>query len=279
MNIQNVLGGAKRQETHGQHAMLSKRRGFGVSSKAMALGCAIALSLVSNTAMAQTVDLYLDEVEWLEAVASVEVFDFTASAMAQADEVPTPPGPMTNLGQVLTFESKNTGLSTSFRLTSLNDDWIFEDRLISEHLSPGAIDPGGSGPHEDDDFMIELLSPQRHAVSIIISNNNVADSEEIVVRGEGDEVLASFPLLLENDEQFYGIVSSVPMHSVTVDEGSDEEDITTARLQLADLAATPPQDIPTLSAAVQGLLWIAIAVLGVARLRRHRVQHRVQLDR
>lgn len=245
----------------------------------MALGCAIALSLVSNAAMAQTVDLYLDEVEWLEAVDSVEVFDFTASAMAQADEVPTPPSPMTNLGQVLTLESKNTGLSTSFRLTSLNDDWIFEDRLISEHLSPGAIDPGGSGPHEDDDFMIELLSPQRHAVSIIISNNNVADSEEIVVRGEGDEVLASFPLLLENNEQFYGIVSSVPMHSVTVDEGSDEEDITTARLQLADLAATPPQDIPTLSAAVQGLLWIAIAVLGVARLRRHRVQHRVQLDR
>lgn len=225
------------------------------------------LALAALPASAQTATLYLDEQAWLAAVQSVQVVVFNASTVAKANEIPTPPAPEDPLGSVLTFESANTGIGTSFRLESLNDQWIFEDRFIDEHLSPGPIDPGGAGPFENDDFTIVLLSNQRRALSFLIRNNNAVPSEEILVRGAGGTVLASFPLITASGDQFYGIVASVPIHSVLVDEALDEEDITVARLQLADAAAPVPAPAPALFPPLGGVLTALVALIGALRLR------------
>ena len=110
----------------------------------------LALGLALTGSAPAAVVLYTDEGAWLEAVVAVEGLDTTAADVGLADETAAPTTDNVNVGDVLTFQAGSTGLSRSFRLSTLEAgaDFTYGDHSLaldsSQHPALAAAIQAGS---------------------------------------------------------------------------------------------------------------------------------------
>lgn len=205
--------------------------------------------------------LFTDEASWHTSVTNVESFKFTSANISTSSEVAVPPFGETNLGtRVLTFNAVNTGLSRGFTLTAVNPghNWVFEDRNLTETLSPGDID---LPELENDDMEIAgFTGPALTAFSLNVLGNDIAEGpESFSVFGSGDVLLASIPLPINSGSQFLGVVSDVAITRILVDEaGARDEDIVVESIRNASLPTRVPEPatiLGTVAATGLGILF------------------------
>ena len=202
----------------------------------LSIGVIIVLNLCNTHKTNASVIFFTNEVNWISATTNLEVFSFTSENMEKADEVPNPPLPEDDLTTTtLTFRSSNTQLARDFTLTALSKDhtWNFEDRGVSNFLSPGDIDrvfdPTLSNL-EDDDFDVEITSslPMTAFAFNLLGNDIqlVPVTESFAVFGPGGVLLGSTPLPVTGpfEEIFLGVIADSPIEKLSIIEDADGGD-------------------------------------------------------
>jgi len=205
-------------------------------SVSLAIVAIFALCLAdAHEANAET-RFFTNEEDWRAEAGIVEVFSFTSANVAKANEVLSPPATEDDLGTtVLTFLRSSTGLAFDFKLTALNagHTWNFEDRGLSDFLSPGDIDRvfDPTLPNlEDDDFDVEIFSGQPvTAFAFDLLGNDrqlVPVTESFSVFGAGGTLLGSTPLPVTGpfDGIFLGVITDSPITKLSITEDAEGSD-------------------------------------------------------
>jgi len=216
------------------------------------LGLATAMVVASAGHAQAVVIFFTDRTLWEAAAAAsglaVEDFVPTASNVALADEVGSPPIDNGPLGTTLTFDSANTGLTHSFRLGmdgTSNDQFTFNDTefttLPQPFLSIGDVDNG-----ENDDITIEATSafPLRGFGMDILDNElGVDEIFEVYNTGcpgagvpcdDGSSV-ASTPVVGTGGIDFIGFIADASdgIRALQFDESTDGDDIAMTNMAFA----------------------------------------------
>ncbi|MDY6839503.1 MAG: hypothetical protein SWH78_16175 [Thermodesulfobacteriota bacterium] len=204
------------------------------------------IRLIANEApVAATVTFFTDESDWLAAAGNVEVFSVTSANVATADEVTSPPIDFDPLGNTLTFQAVNTGLSRTFILEALESgaEIVFRNGSYVEELSIGAHEV-----HEDDDWQMTFSGgPALYAFAFeLIVNNDpgVGGEESFSVYGLGGSLLDtdSPPTSQGVRGGFYGVVSDVPIGRVKFNEDTGSDDIDLAEFRFGGNDEVPISD-------------------------------------
>ncbi len=196
----------------------------------------------------ENAEVYLNKSEWQQAIAALAGDGLTRELLTTADnltlanEVDIPPVPNTAMGNVLTFDSLETGYPFKFDLqaTNANYDLVFDDQEGGPGFSGNpeqerSISIGDIGDNENDNFAIHIIEWQPNcaviAVGITVGSNERESDEQVQVRGTGGF------LKLWNDEDgncvpycpastsFLGVVSTVPITELWFNEGNGDDDI------------------------------------------------------
>jgi hypothetical protein len=201
--------------------------------------------LLYSVAMSQAAaTIVTDLTEWESMVSNVEVFTTVADNIAVADEVISLPGDNSSVGPVLTFQSTNTGLSTGFKVETLesNAEFIFNEGIGSGASDDwrNALSVGNFVTHSDDDWSLSLLNGDKMmAFGIEIRNSrNLTDETITLYLMSNNDTVATFNLSSEpndNHNLFIGIVSDVPFDRVVFNENPDDDHIAIADFRFASV--------------------------------------------
>lgn len=232
------------------------------------------VGLLLVTSVPAELTFYGSASEWLAASENVEFFDTDSHNIGLADEIGPPPGSNSDLGSVLTFGAANTGLSRSFRLTSLNvppelgRGLVYDDteaglggpHNISIGDADGAGDPSKRSLYEDDDWQLEMLSgPDLTAFAFYLVGNDQSLAESLQV-WSGTTLLGTLTDLITsgaNVVRFIGLTSTDPITHIVFDEdeidaGPDYDDIAIRDFRFGDRRETTP---------VESMTWAGIKSL------------------
>jgi len=194
----------------------------------------------------ENAEVYLNKSEWQQAIAALAGNGLTSELLTTADnltlanEVTIPPIPNTDMGNILTFDSTETGYPFTFDLQATRPayDLVFDDQ---ENGAPGFSTPeqersisiGDINDRENDNFAIHIIEWQPNsaviAVGITVGDNERASEEQVQVLGTG-----GFLKLWEDNNyipncpattSFLGVVSTVPITQLWFNEGNGDDDI------------------------------------------------------
>ena len=196
---------------------------------------------------AENAQVYLNKSEWQQAIAALagncltRDLPTTANNLTLANEVTTPPGPNTGMGNTLTFESLETGYPFKFDLMATQaSNLVFDDQengpaFPNNPEQERSISIGDVDNEDNDNFSIEIIEWQPNcaviAIGITVGDNERESDEQVQVRGTGGF------LKLWNDEDgncvpncqgstsFLGVVSTVPITELWFNEGNGGDDI------------------------------------------------------
>lgn len=193
--------------------------------------------------MAENVECYLHRSEW-EAVldslapeARVILLPTTADTLVMADEVDSPPGPNTTLGNVLTFDTLSTGYPFRFLLRAPGSpSFTFDDREGNDYHDAFTFDqarslsPGDVGNDENDDVEVQFPSWRANsavlAFAMTVADNARQPGEYTAVDGTGGlsrQFDACVPDSPGTAEGFLGVISTVPLTRVFFNERGDTD--------------------------------------------------------
>jgi hypothetical protein len=258
---------------HGTHFELTKRSQSNSKDSTMRFqairfqfAMVIALFAIFPAAKSVFGDVvfYTDQTSWNNIVEGVEGLDFTAANVALANEVATPPGNNASVGGVLTFDAANTGLSSSFELSTLepNAGFTFNDNEGSGPEWDNALSIGDIDNFENDDWQIVFNSGSVFNFGWFLQDNGTSLGESFSVYDLNDNLLGTFSMIPETDGiDFVGVVSSVPIGRVAFDEDPGDDDIAIGGIRLSVIAAIPEPS---------GLLLYGVLVAGIAAVRNRR---------
>lgn len=193
----------------------------------------LALSTLANAEVLFFID---DEVGWTSAIGdsnSIEFFETTASNIALANEVGSPPTHTESISSILTFDSKNTLVSPSFVVRSIdapNFKYYGSLQIISEGLI-------FTTQIDINDWEITFSGSPVRAFSILLCHSDSASNETFSVYGKNG-LLGSTTAIPDGSHSviFLGIISPEPITRVVFDENdSDGDNIGIADLKFSEL--------------------------------------------
>jgi len=118
------------------------------------------------------VTFFTDEAAWLAGVENVQQLTTDANGIAMSNEVSAQPAVGETLGEVLTFDSLNTGLSWSFQLATTQEDYAFVFKG-SSNLAIGQL-----STYDNDDWEIDMLGgPDLRGFAFTLGRNDTNDDE------------------------------------------------------------------------------------------------------
>ncbi len=214
---------------------------------------------------AQTATLYTDLTSWEAVVFGSELFQTTSSNISLADEVSSPPGPHTDVGSILTFQTTNTGLSRGFKVETLQTgaQFIFDDGInpaFDNALSVGDIDGW-----EDDDWRLSLLDgASMSAFGVEVRHSRFAPGESITLYSNNmlmDTVSLSSLPSTGNADFFIGLTADFTFDRIDFNEDPDGDDIAIADFRFGTVVPEPASTILFLS---------GILTLGLFKWRRRK---------
>ena len=117
---------------------------------------------------------FTDKAVWEAAVSGEQEFDFTAANVLLANQVSSLPPANTNVGNTLTFEAANTGLSADFTFHTLQSgaNFTFDDHEAAGNLPDfdNALSVGDIDNFENDDWEM-TFSPGLFALGFDLRNS------------------------------------------------------------------------------------------------------------
>ena len=153
--------------------------------------------------------LFTDEATWLShtSYASSVGFAFTADNVALADEVFSPPAPLTFLGHQLTFQSGNTGLPFDFVFREERSATIVEVVYTTNAL--------GAGPTWEHDWSVVLGTGQPVLeIGLELGGNTDTGTFYRIFDTSDNEI----GILSGGQSNFLGIVSDVAIGHILYDD-------------------------------------------------------------
>jgi hypothetical protein len=185
---------------------------------------------------------FTDEAIWLAnlpAGARLDSFETTASGVAMADEIMSPPDPDTNCGPVLTFDAEQTGMAVGFTLHAVEPyaDFVFEDNFDHPYFYD-ALSVGELNEHENDDFEVGFSGDDLFAFAFQLRENDFGGAGEYFhVFGQGGDLLGTLHPIPDGApyDQFIGVISHEPIGSVLFDEDASYDDIAVASFQFVTI--------------------------------------------
>jgi hypothetical protein len=169
------------------------------------------------------VTFFTDEAAWLAEVENVQQLTTDASGIAMSNEESAQPAVDEIIGEVLTFDSSNTGLSWSFQLATTQEDYAFVFKGNS-NLAIGQL-----STYDNDDWEIDILGgPDLRAFAFTLGRNDTNDDETFQVFDGTGQLLGSFsnvPIILSPGQVFMGVISNEPIAHIFFDEDSGGDDI------------------------------------------------------
>ncbi|MFH1419657.1 MAG: PEP-CTERM sorting domain-containing protein [Planctomycetota bacterium] len=158
------------------------------------------------------ITFYSDESDWLAALDSAYQFEFTASNMALAEEIPSPPPDDSDVGSPLTFDGTATGLPWSFRIETLEAGASFQ--WNNPHYgADNSLAVGMHPTYKDDDWEIEILAGTGlFAFAFDLLDSEYVSGESWSIYGLDDTLLgttSAIPVSLA--PAFMGVVSDEPI--------------------------------------------------------------------
>jgi hypothetical protein len=191
------------------------------------------------------------------------VFLTTATNIAQADEVDTPPGVNSTTlgvdygpgeGQSLTFDRINTlddqdeRFFSSFRFTALEDtDFLtFDDEESSGNLAnfDNALSPGDIDDGQNDDWRLRLINPAAplRGFGVELRDSNNTSGEFLRLYNANGALVHQIAMDNLGDvgvDYFLGVVSDEPFTEMRYDEDSGGDDIAVADFRFVRLNSPP----------------------------------------
>jgi hypothetical protein len=185
---------------------------------------------------------YLNKTQWQMAAADLVGDDLTveflttAQNLALANELGWEPSPNVSMGPIITFDSTATHFPFNFHLkANASYRLVYDDqegggpafRPLNQERS---ISIGEVDDEENDNFWIEIPEWRPNAavfaIGITVGDNDAASEEEIVVTGiNGLNKTFDMSPNCPQSHGFIGIVSTVPLMSVSFNEGNGGDDI------------------------------------------------------
>ncbi len=195
---------------------------------------------------------FTNEADWLAQVNNLEAFDTTIPNMELSDELQNNPITVNNftVGITLNWQSVNTGLSRSFRFTSVGAPFLtYNDNEVGPSTPPDpgfedAISPGDINNGEDDDWQVEFLdgSPVT-AFGAFIGNNLLNAGESFSVFDTNDQLIGSTTqdVLVSSGFQFLGVITDQAIGRVFFDEDAGGDDISVRNFRFANANIAVPE--------------------------------------
>jgi hypothetical protein len=252
------------------------------------LGCALLCGLIlshSSPAMANTTDFYTDLTNWQNALSgySIESWITTSENIGKANEVTSDPGPNTKVGATLTFDSTNTGLSSSFQVESLQYErlevknieagFTFDDAdggLAHDDDFNNALSVGDMDDFEDDDWSLSLLSgPSMTGFGVELRDNRFETGESISLYNGASLITTLYfsdyysPLPTSVANNFIGIATDYSFDKIVFNEDAGGDDIAIADFRFANTAVAPEP-------ASTALFLSGLSTMGIFRWRRRK---------
>lgn len=212
------------------------------------------------------IELLTDEKAWQDLSPDRESLTMVKPRVRAAEELGGEPKNGEPLGDKLTFDPADTGLSRRFRLRALEEDanFVFGERVAERRQASynNSLSVGEFGRHQNDDFEVEILAgPELTSFALVVTDSRPEAGETIQVYGPGrDDLIASFAVELDaegnarlgpaplvstddkagkNGQTFLGVVSVTPIARVVFDEAATGGDDIALR-QLSFATYTPP---------------------------------------
>lgn len=237
--------------------------------------------LLASTQGHAAIVYYSDLLSWQNAVASHDVFATTKTNVDKANEVSLgSKNSNLELGNVLTYDAVNTGLSTDFTVTALNggsnslSGFVFNDNepfFGGENNNAAfggfnnALSIGDINNFVDDDWQFSTNgSSSLTAFAFDLGDNRNENTESVTFLDELGNVVGSFDTSgitnIGNDEafQFFGFTSAVAFSTVVYDEkasatGLGNDDISVANFRFGAATTVPePTSLALLSLGLVG---------------------------
>lgn len=232
---------------------------FSLKPLTCVLGCLAILLMVSQRECQADVVFYTSEVDWRSDVQDEEDFAFNAANVGLATELGAAPGGNDQLGGTLTFESTNTGLSTSFVLSALQAGagFTFDDNEGGGPEWDDALSVGDIDNFENDDWQITFDSSSVFSFGWFLQDNDPSSTGESfsVFDKASDTLIGTFTAIPNTDGiDFVGFRSTVAVGRVVFDEDATGDDIAIGGVIISSTAVPEPSG----TAFVSALLALAI---------------------
>jgi len=223
----------------------------------------VSLGLCS-TASAASVNFYTNEASWQAALSSgltLESFNTTAANVALANEVATAPGPNTSVGDFLTFDKANTGLSVSFTVEALQSgaNFTFDDDETSGNIPDfdNALSVGDIHNHENDDWEVIVTDGlPLYGFGFYLRNSDSVSGESFQLFAQGGTFLDSFTGI-PTSNSFVGAISTAPITRLYFNEDPGGDDIAIADFRFASGNPVPEPTTLAMLAGLSGMGLIA----------------------
>ena len=212
------------------------------------------------------VTLHSDLVSWQSAFTGQTSFlETNPTGIALANEVASAPGGNDALGNVLTFESGNTGFSFDFTVSVTQvgitgDGFTFNDNEGLDAWRTGVLSVGDINNAEDDGFEI-ASSTALYGLHLDFIGNEFSPGETLTLF-DGATFVASFTTSGEIPDNpgtpariFWGVTSSTPFDRVVFDEDPDKDDMGIADFGFSTTEPIPEPSSFTLISALLGFLY------------------------
>ena len=218
----------------------------------------LGVSLIWSANTFATLSLFTNQAAWENAIApvlQVDYFSTSRGSIGLANELGGyVSGTNVNIGRTLTFDSANTGLANSFRITAQESGAKFTyydsegDSSFNHALSVGDIDD-----YENDNWIMEVLDgPAMYGFGFYLIDNNSSSGETLRVNGTEQISLTG----LAHNTWVY-VASTNAITSVRHDEKNDPDDIGLKGFRFAHSVPAPA-----------GPVILALGLLGIGLRRR-----------
>jgi hypothetical protein len=196
------------------------------------------------------VTLHTDLASWQSAFSgSTSFLETNPTGAALANEVASAPGNNDVLGNVLTFESSNTGFGFDFTVSVTQvgvtgDGFTFNDTEGVGVWQTGVLSVGDIDNAQDDGFEVSS-STALYGFHLDFIGNEFSAGESLTLF-DGAAVVASFTTSGDipddpgtPERTFWGVTSSTPFDRILFDEDPDGDDLGIADFGFSTIAPIP----------------------------------------